>query len=120
MITEGIRWHKVQDVRVATLLEDVLLKLKVGGRAMVLVRHAGRLYAMADHCPHQGRALSGGWVDNGHVVCPWHRIHYELATGKAKHGVCSNTVVFAVKEDALGIAVGIPYTTIRILGWDLW
>jgi nitrite reductase/ring-hydroxylating ferredoxin subunit len=54
------------------------------------------------------------------VVCPWHRIHFDLATGKAKHGVCSNVEVFAMKEDERGPSVGIPYTTLRIFGWDLW
>lgn len=120
MIAEGTRWHRLQDARIVTLSEGALLKLKVGGRAMVIIRHQGRLHAMADHCPHQDRALSGGWVENGHVVCPWHRIHFDLATGKAKHGVCSNVEVFAMKEDERGPSVGVPYTTLRIFGWDLW
>jgi nitrite reductase/ring-hydroxylating ferredoxin subunit len=120
LLVEGTRWHPVRDPRLAALADDVLLKLRVGGRALVLVRHAGSYHALADHCPHQDRPLAGGWVEDGHVVCPWHRIHFEIATGKARHGVCSNTQVFPVREDAKGVAIGLPYTTIRILGWDLW
>lgn len=120
MIVEGIRWERVRDARIAALGEGVLLPIRLGDRRLVLVRHQGRLHALADHCPHQGRALSGGWVEEGHVVCPWHRMQFDITTGQARHGTCSNTEAFEVREEEGGCVVGVPYTTFRVFGIELW
>ncbi len=120
MMVERIRWRVVRDARLAGLAEGGLLPLQVGERRLVLVRWAGRLHALADRCPHQGRALSGGWVEDGHVVCPWHRMHFDVATGVARHGVCSHAAAYEVREEEGGCAIGFPYTTFRVFGFDLW
>jgi 3-phenylpropionate/trans-cinnamate dioxygenase ferredoxin subunit len=120
MIVERTRWLPVRDARIASLAEGMLLPVRVGDRRLVLVRQQGSLFALADHCPHQGRALSGGWVEEGHVVCPWHRMQFAISTGKARHGTCSNTEAFEVREEVGGCTVAVPYTTFRVFGIDLW
>jgi nitrite reductase/ring-hydroxylating ferredoxin subunit len=120
MIVERTRWHPIRDVRVASLAEDGLLRVMLKNHPIVLVRHSGSLYAFADRCPHQGKPLNGGWVDEGHLVCPYHRFHFKLENGHARHGVCSHATVYEVKSTADGCAIGIPYTTFRIFGFDLW
>jgi nitrite reductase/ring-hydroxylating ferredoxin subunit len=120
MMGKGTRWRKVKDERAAALAEGQLLGTSVHGQALCFVRMNGTLYALEDRCPHQGRPLSGGWCDEGHVVCPFHRFHFEPATGKARHNVCSSAVVHPVQEREDGVYVGFPYTTIRVFGFDLW
>jgi len=120
MIVERTRWHSIRDVRVTSLSEDGLLRLMLKNVPIVLVRHAGSLYAFADRCPHQGKPLSGGWVDDGHLVCPYHRFHFKLENGHARHGVCSHATVYAVRSTDEGCEIGMPYTTFRIFGFDLW
>ncbi|MCS4502910.1 Assimilatory nitrite reductase [NAD(P)H] small subunit [wastewater metagenome] len=42
------------------------------------------VFAVADHCPHQGGPLSQGIVSGAAVYCPLHDWCIELATGRAR------------------------------------
>ncbi len=120
MIVERTRWHALRDARITGLAEGALLRVMLKDVPLVLVRDQGSLFAFADRCPHQGKPLSGGWVDDGHLVCPYHRFHFKLGTGHARRGVCGHASVFEVKATADGCKIGVPYTTVRIFGVDLW
>ncbi len=120
MIEERVRWIPLNDPRVSRLEEGAILRVVLRGRGLCLVRHAGGLHALADVCPHQGKRLSGGWMDQGYLVCPWHRFHFDPTTGRARHGVCANAEVFPVRMEGDGVQVGFPYTTLRVFGIDLW
>ena len=39
---------------------------------VAVFRIDGQYRAMNDFCPHMGASLSGGWVEDGAVTCPWH------------------------------------------------
>jgi nitrite reductase (NADH) small subunit/3-phenylpropionate/trans-cinnamate dioxygenase ferredoxin subunit len=41
----------------------------------------GAYYAIDDTCPHQGASLSGGHIEDGCVICPWHAWRFRLADG---------------------------------------
>ncbi len=120
MMVEKIRWLQIDDDRLRALQEGKLVRVVVRKRPIAFVRLGGVLRAMIDICPHQGRALSGGWVDDGHVVCPFHRFHYDPATGQCRHGLTTNVEVFPVEEDANGVRLGFAYTGLRLFGIDLW
>ncbi|MEQ8370024.1 MAG: Rieske (2Fe-2S) protein, partial [Alphaproteobacteria bacterium] len=32
----------------------------------------GKPVAMRDRCCHRSARLSGGWIEDGHIVCPYH------------------------------------------------
>ncbi|MCB9193733.1 MAG: Rieske 2Fe-2S domain-containing protein [Flavobacteriales bacterium] len=120
MIVDRVRWCPIEDDRVLGLGEGALLHVKVRGRDICFVQLGGELHALADRCPHQGKRLSGGWCEEGYVVCPWHRFHFEPASGHARHGVCANVEVFPVEEREGRPWIGFPYTTFRLFGIDLW
>ena len=120
MIVERIRWTRVNDPRIPALDEGALCRALVKGDALCFVRLHGTLHALRDVCPHQGKPLSGGWCEDGHVVCPWHRIQFEPRTGRSRHGMCSNVEVFPLEERADGVYIGIPYVGLRLFGVDLW
>ncbi|MEO8588257.1 MAG: Rieske (2Fe-2S) protein [Flavobacteriales bacterium] len=120
MMVERFRWERVDDDRLPALGEGSIVRIMVRKRPVAFVRIGGALRAMVDRCPHQGSSLSGGWVDDGHVVCPFHRFHYDPATGRCRHGLTTNVEIFPVQEDAEGVRLGFAYTTIRIFGIDLW
>ena len=120
MMVERIRWQRIDDDRLRALQEGSLVRVVVRKRPIAFVRIGGVLRAMIDVCPHQGRALSGGWVDDGHVVCPFHRFHYDPATGQCRHRLTTNVEVFPVEETANGVRLGFAYTSFRLFGIDLW
>ena len=120
MIVDRIRWHRLEAPPLEDLPEDRLLRAQAGGRKLCVVHIDGRFHALADRCPHQGKPLSGGRCEEGWVVCPWHRFHFDAATGKARNGVCANAEVFPLEQRKDGWYVGFPYTTFRFLGIDWW
>lgn len=120
MIAERVRWLRLDDARLDELAEGALMRVRVAGRQLVIVRVDGRLHALRDRCPHQGKPLSGGWCEQGRVVCPWHRYAFDPATGHEATGACAHAEVVAMRRREGGWWVGFPYTTIRLFGVDLW
>ncbi len=48
---------------------------------VAIFRINGALHAIDDMCPHMGASLSGGFVEDGCVTCPWHYWRFRLADG---------------------------------------
>lgn len=42
-----------------------------------------QVIAVSRRCPHQGGDLANGWVDGGNIVCPWHNLPFDPASGKS-------------------------------------
>jgi nitrite reductase (NADH) small subunit/3-phenylpropionate/trans-cinnamate dioxygenase ferredoxin subunit len=67
--------------RVADLVEGEGRTVRVGNRLIAVFCDRGRLFAIDDVCPHMGASLSGGYVEDGIVTCPWHAWRFRLADG---------------------------------------
>jgi chlorite dismutase/nitrite reductase/ring-hydroxylating ferredoxin subunit len=52
-----------------------------GGEQVALFNVGGRLYAVANRCPHANGPLADGKVDGTTVTCPWHGSRFDLETG---------------------------------------
>lgn len=120
MIVEGIRWKRVGKGRPEALPEGGLMRVKVGGRAICLVRNAGTLHGLLDRCPHQGSSFIGGWCEGGDLICPLHRMGFNIATGRSRTGGMDSAEVFPVEERPDGVYIGFEYTTMKIFGVELW
>jgi len=71
-------------VRVASVADfDGLERrvVSVGDRPVLLLRHAGRFYALDNRCPHMGFPLERGSVDDCILTCHWHHARFDLASG---------------------------------------
>jgi nitrite reductase (NADH) small subunit/3-phenylpropionate/trans-cinnamate dioxygenase ferredoxin subunit len=53
----------------------------VAGKLIAVFRCGGEFRAIDDTCPHMGASLSGGYVEDGVVTCPWHAWRFRLADG---------------------------------------
>ena len=53
----------------------------VGKKLIAVFRNGDQYQAIDDTCPHMGASLSGGYVENGIVTCPWHAWRFRLADG---------------------------------------
>ena len=66
-------------------LEDGLGKyVEVEGFQLAVYLHAGRVYAMDNHCPHAGGSMAGGHIVEGCAVCPWHGWAFRLDNGELR------------------------------------
>jgi nitrite reductase/ring-hydroxylating ferredoxin subunit len=67
---------------------------RVGGRELLLIQEEGRAVLINNSCPHAGAALvNASCVDNA-LRCPRHGISFDLATGRARDGACSDGLIF--------------------------
>jgi nitrite reductase (NADH) small subunit len=55
--------------------------VELDNKLIAVFLHQGQYYAIDDVCPHMGASLSGGYVENGIVTCPWHAWRFRLADG---------------------------------------
>ena len=53
----------------------------VGKKLIALFCSGGEYHAIDDCCPHMGASLSGGYLENGIVTCPWHAWRFRLNDG---------------------------------------
>ncbi|MBL3960994.1 Rieske (2Fe-2S) protein [Burkholderia sp. KCJ3K979] len=56
----------------------------INGRTIALARAAerGKIVAFDSRCPHMQGPLKFGRVVDGEVVCPWHFLRFNTATGE--------------------------------------
>lgn len=70
----------------AELGEGAAVRRSAGGVDVVIVRRAGRLFALAERCTHRGGSLSDGTVDDGCITCPLHGSRFRLEDGSVERG----------------------------------
>jgi 3-phenylpropionate/trans-cinnamate dioxygenase ferredoxin subunit len=64
-------------------------------------------YAVQDKCPHNGFSLSKGYCsDVNSVVCPLHRYHFDLRSGRAKSGIGETLQTYPLKTENDGVYIG--------------
>ena len=67
--------------KVADLDEGAGMTVAVGTKLIAVFKVDGNYFAIDDTCPHMGASLSGGYLENGIVTCPWHAWRFRLADG---------------------------------------
>jgi nitrite reductase/ring-hydroxylating ferredoxin subunit/uncharacterized membrane protein len=68
-------------VDLAALAEDRPVAAEVNGLPVMVVRHHGTVYALADVCPHLGCSLAEGSVQGDTIVCGCHGSAFALEDG---------------------------------------
>jgi 3-phenylpropionate/trans-cinnamate dioxygenase ferredoxin subunit len=70
--------------KVDEILEGKGIAVQAGQRTIAVFRAGGKLYAVANKCPHKGASLCEGEVvvEEGVVRCPWHHWNWQLDNGK--------------------------------------
>jgi nitrite reductase/ring-hydroxylating ferredoxin subunit len=75
----GDAWARVASL--SDLPESTSKVVYAGGEQVALFNIGGRLYAVANRCPHANGPLAEGEVDGTTVTCPWHASRFDLETG---------------------------------------
>jgi NAD(P)H-dependent nitrite reductase small subunit len=87
-------------VKVAKLGEVPTEKGKVilvEGKEIALFKLDGAVYAIDNHCLHEGGPLGHGPVKDGIVACPWHLWKFDIRTGAMVEAPAMKVDCFRVK-----------------------
>lgn len=58
--------------------------VEIGGFQLAVFLNQGRAYVIDNTCPHAGGNLSGGEIEDGCVLCPWHYWAFRLDNGQLR------------------------------------
>ncbi len=84
--------------RYVTLGRRSLTVLRVGEGEGLEIR------VIDDTCPHAGASLSGGFIEDGCIICPHHAWAFDLATGR-----CPDNPTIAVRVYECEVRGGIVW-----------
>jgi nitrite reductase/ring-hydroxylating ferredoxin subunit/uncharacterized membrane protein len=85
----GTKWIALEPAELddaGNIPEGRPVKGKLGINTLALVRQGETVLALHDTCAHAGGPLSGGTLEDGSLVCPWHGSTYRLTDGRARRG----------------------------------
>jgi nitrite reductase/ring-hydroxylating ferredoxin subunit len=85
----GTKWIALEPAELdegGNIPEGKPVKAKLGINTLALVRQGETILALHDSCAHAGGPLSGGTLEDGSLVCPWHFSKYRLSDGRAQRG----------------------------------
>lgn len=120
MFKKKIVWFKLFDS-----LQSAEEQLAVGhvrtfqiGKKKVCVAHSvDGFFAVNDRCPHNGASLGNGYcTEQNSVVCPVHRYHFDLKTGRAKSGLGDFVQTYPIELREDGVYIGFEETVWNIFG----
>lgn len=109
-----IHWYKIfNNIEAADAFVKIgnVNTLNVGNKKICIAHTSEGFFAVNDKCPHNGASLSNGYCTTENtVVCPVHRYHFDLITGRAKSGGgdCAQTYPIEIRID--GIYLGLNET----------
>ena len=72
--------------RAGDMADVPLRSVTIGDRQILLARVGGELFAAGNLCTHKGCRLSGGRIEGGTILCPCHKLGFDLRTGKVVAG----------------------------------
>ena len=85
----GTKWIALEPAELdeaGDIPEGRPVKAKLGINTLALVRQGPTILALHDTCAHAGGPLSGGTLEDGALVCPWHFSKYRLSDGRTQRG----------------------------------
>jgi len=105
-----IHWYKLFDSLEAAnafVEKDHLNSMVIGNKKICLANTSEGLFAVNDKCPHNGASLSRGYCSKeGSIVCPVHRYHFDLKTGRAKSGGGDYVDTYPIEVRENGVFIG--------------
>jgi nitrite reductase/ring-hydroxylating ferredoxin subunit len=105
-----IVWYKIfesADAAKRRIQPDRAETITVRGKKICIAHTREGLFAVNDKCPHNGASLGRGrCTEENSIVCPVHRYHFDLRTGRAKSGIGDVADVYPLEVRADGLYIG--------------
>lgn len=110
MFKKKISWFRLFDSSEAAQNAIPLGEVRtfdVGRKKVCIAHNKDGFFAVNDRCPHNGASLGNGYcTDQGSVVCPVHRYHFDLRTGRAKSGLGDFVQTYPLEIRIDGVFIG--------------
>lgn len=90
------------------LPDSRIKKVRLGNREIGIVRIGEKIYGFNAFCPHRGASLIQGSIHTEEIICPLHHYRFELQTGRAKAGNCSDLETFPCQLSEKGLKITLP------------
>jgi 3-phenylpropionate/trans-cinnamate dioxygenase ferredoxin subunit len=105
-----IKWYKVFESEEAACREislNAVQTMIIAGKKICIAHSQQGFFAVNDKCPHNGASLGNGYCtkDNS-IVCPLHRYHFDLKTGRAKSGLGDVVETYPLEIRPDGVYIG--------------
>lgn len=105
-----IKWYKVFESEEAACGEislNAVQTMMIAGKKICIAHSQQGFFAVNDKCPHNGASLGNGYCtkDNS-IVCPLHRYHFDLKTGRAKSGLGDVVETYPLEIRPDGVYIG--------------
>jgi 3-phenylpropionate/trans-cinnamate dioxygenase ferredoxin subunit len=83
--------------------------VEVDGTRIVIANAGGRLFALSNACTHVGLPMSGGYLEAGAIVCPFHGSFFKLHDGEPIGGPATDTLdVYELRVEGDDVLVAKP------------
>lgn len=79
-------------------VKERIQRAEVPGLTFCLVYHEGRWIAFSKKCPHAGAPLEQGWLEDGMLVCAYHRQRFDLKTGRGMLGQGNFITIYPTEQ----------------------
>jgi nitrite reductase/ring-hydroxylating ferredoxin subunit len=103
-------WYKLFDsIDAANTQLEIgrVTTLHIKNKKICLAHTSEGFFAINDKCPHNGASLGNGHcTSEGSVVCPVHRYHFDLKTGRSKSGLGNYVEPYPIETRSDGIYIG--------------
>jgi len=108
---EFVRVASVKDVS-----EGQIVPIEAGGEKLLLTMSGGEYHAAQRKCPHLGLNLCRGSIEDGAIVCMFHKAKFDLKTGKVERDpkllfigmkAKSDLTLYPVKIEGEDVLVGV-------------
>lgn len=76
---EFVRVAGTQDVQ-----EGQIIPIEANGNKLLLAKSGGTFHAAQRKCPHLGLNLCRGSIEDGAIVCMFHKASFDLESGKVR------------------------------------
>jgi len=90
-----VAWASLCDLD--ELSEGAGKHVDIDGFSLAVFLRQGEVYVLDSTCPHAGHDISGGAIEDGCVVCPYHGWNFRLTDGQMPGNIGAGVMTYKTR-----------------------